>query len=175
MSINPKLKTACFFSIFPFLQFLHGQELEREVIGSAGTFAISNYGSMAWTIGEVTIDTYSNNDFFLTQGFHQPSNKNVVVTDTDFFIPDGFSPNEDLINDVFFIHGILKYPKNSIEIFNRWGNLVFEATPYINQWDGTTKLGITVGSDELPVGTYFYLLNLGNGSEIIKGTIYLNR
>jgi gliding motility-associated-like protein len=164
-----------FFSIIMFSETLYSQENKLEVISSAGTFATSNYGSMAWTIGEVTIDTYSNSNHFLTQGFHQPSEKETIVVDTDFFIPEGFSPNDDLINDVFFIRGINKYPKNSIEIFNRWGNLVFEAAPYVNQWDGTTKLGLTVGSDELPVGTYFYLLNLGNGGQIIKGTIYLNR
>ncbi len=175
MNINPKLTFTCILSVFPCMSSLYGQELEREVIGSAGTFATSNFGSMAWTIGEVTIDTYSSNDFFLTQGFHQPTNKHVIVVDSDFFIPEGFSPNEDLVNDVFFIRGILKYPKNSIEIFNRWGNLVFEAAPYINQWDGTTKIGLNVGSDELPVGTYFYILNLGDGTDIIKGTIYLNR
>jgi gliding motility-associated-like protein len=158
-----------------FSESLNAQENKLEIISSAGTYATSTYGSMAWTIGEVTIDTYSSNEFFLTQGFHQPSEKETIVVDTDFFIPEGFSPNDDLINDVFFIRGINKYPNNSIEIFNRWGNLVFESAPYLNQWDGTTKLGLNVGSDELPVGTYFYLLDLGNGNKTIKGTIYLNR
>jgi gliding motility-associated-like protein/uncharacterized repeat protein (TIGR01451 family) len=93
----------------------------------------------------------------------------------DFFIPEGFSPNGDGTNDLFVIRGILYYPDNNIIIFNRWGNKVFEASPYQNSWDGKTTMGLSMGGDELPVGTYFYLLDLDDGSEVIKGTIYLNR
>jgi gliding motility-associated-like protein/uncharacterized repeat protein (TIGR01451 family) len=93
----------------------------------------------------------------------------------DFFIPEGYSPNNDGINDFFVIRGILFYPDNTIVIFNRWGNKVFETSPYQNTWDGKTRMGTTIGEDELPVGTYFYVLDLGNGSTVIKGTIYLNR
>jgi len=104
------------------------------------------------------------------------NNTSTIVTYlTDFFIPEGFSPNGDAINDLFVIRGILYYPENSIVIFNRWGNKVFEANPYQNTWDGRSSRGIRVGGDELPSGTYFYILNLGDGSPVIKGTIYLNR
>lgn len=94
---------------------------------------------------------------------------------TDFFIPEGFSPNGDGINDVFVIRGILNYPENTFTIYNRWGNKVFETGSYKNTWDGTTTTGLNVGGNELPVGTYFYILDLGDGSDIFKGTIYLNR
>ena len=94
---------------------------------------------------------------------------------TDFFIPEGFSPNGDGINDLFVIRGIDNYPNNKIVIFNRWGNKVFEANPYQNTWDGKCMIGLRIGGDDLPIGTYFYLLDLGNGSNAIKGTIYLNR
>jgi gliding motility-associated-like protein len=93
----------------------------------------------------------------------------------DFFIPEGFSPNKDGINDLFVIRGIEFYPNNTFLVFNRWGNKVFESKSYLNTWDGTSNLGITVGTDELPVGTYFYILDLGDGSDVYKGTIYLNR
>jgi len=93
----------------------------------------------------------------------------------DFNIPEGFSPNGDGINDLFVIRGIERYPSNTIVIFNRWGNKVFEASPYENTWDGTNEMGLKVGGDELPIGTYFYVLNLGDGSAFYKGTIYLNR
>jgi len=97
-----------------------------------------------------------------------------VCTDY-FFIPEGFSPNGDGINDNFVIIGIENYPNNTIIIFNRWGDKVFEASPYINTWNGTNGFGLKMGGDQLPVGTYFYLLNLGDKSDVIKGTIYLNR
>lgn len=94
---------------------------------------------------------------------------------TDFFIPEGFSPNGDGINDLFVIRGISSYPDNKFIIFNRWGNKVFEAKSYENNWDGTSSEGLTVGGNALPVGTYFYIFDLGDGSKVIKGTIYLNR
>ncbi len=93
----------------------------------------------------------------------------------DFNIPEGFSPNGDDINDLFVIRGIDRFPSNSFMVFNRWGDKLFEANPYTNTWDGTSSTGIRIGGDELPVGTYFYVLDLGDESAIYKGTIYLNR
>jgi len=111
------------------------------------------------------------------------SNVTVVIndcsTDTstvlDFNIPEGFSPNNDGINDLFVIRGIDRFPANTFTIFNRWGDQIFEASPYKNEWNGKSSTGIRVGGDDLPVGTYFYILDLGDGSEIYKGTIYLNK
>jgi gliding motility-associated-like protein len=60
-------------------------------------------------------------------------------------------------------------------IFNRWGNKVYEASPYLNDWDGTSMFGLTVGGNQLPVGTYFYIIEPGNGEKAIKGYIYLNK
>lgn len=157
-------------------QNANAQSFAREVIGSAGTFATSVYGSMAWTIGEVMTETYDNSGNFFTQGFHQPNTLEILTKPvTDLFIPEGFSPNVDGINDLFVIRGIDNYPANKIEIYNRWGQKVFEAKPYKNNWDGRTQSGLKFGGDQLPVGTYFYLLDLGNGSSIYKGTIYLNK
>jgi len=90
-------------------------------------------------------------------------------------IPEGFSPNGDGVNDLFVIRGIENYPNNTFVIFNRWGNKVYEASPYNNQWDGRSTTGVRVGGDELPIGTYFYVLDLGDGTKPIKGTIFLNR
>ena len=94
---------------------------------------------------------------------------------SDFFIPAGFSPNGDAINDVFFIRGIENYTSNKFVVFNRWGNKVYETSNYQNTWDGKSTLGLKVGGDELPTGTYFYILNLGDGTDVFKGTITLNR
>ncbi len=98
----------------------------------------------------------------------------IVLIPSDFFIPEGFSPNGDMVNDVFFIRGILAYPSNEFTVFNRWGNIVFSAQSYNNTWDGKSGSDFNIGGDVLPVGTYFYVLDLGDGSDIYKGTIYLN-
>jgi gliding motility-associated-like protein len=106
-----------------------------------------------------------------------PADINLLINDCpklDFFIPDAFSPNGDGINDVFFIRGLNLYSKSSIEIYNRWGEKIYSANPYLNNWNGACSSGLRIGSSVLPVGTYFYLLNLGDNSPIIKGSIYLN-
>ncbi|OQY42126.1 MAG: hypothetical protein B6242_16510, partial [Anaerolineaceae bacterium 4572_78] len=70
------------------------------------------------------------------------------VREIEFEIPDGFSPNEDGINDFFVIPGVERYPNLIITIFNRWGNKVFEAKGgYDNSWDGRNQFGITVGGN----------------------------
>lgn len=90
-------------------------------------------------------------------------------------IPQGFSPNGDGKNDVFQILGLEKYPDNDIQIFNRWGNVVFSTKAYQNDWDGRSHEGLRLGGDALPVGTYYYTLRLSSDMDVIKGFIYLTR
>jgi gliding motility-associated-like protein len=89
-------------------------------------------------------------------------------------IPDAFSPNGDGVNDIFFIPNLESYPNHSLKIFNRWGTQVFEAAPYLNDWDGKSYHTITIGED-LPVSTYYYILDLGNGENAFTGFVYLKR
>ena len=100
---------------------------------------------------------------------------NVTIKNPITVIPEGFSPNGDGVNETFNIDGIENYPKNVFEIFNRWGDKVYDAQPYENAWNGRSTLGLRVGGNELPVGTYFYVLDLGDGTPPFKGTVYLNR
>ncbi|TVZ55679.1 putative repeat protein (TIGR01451 family)/gliding motility-associated-like protein [Lutibacter sp. Hel_I_33_5] len=87
-----------------------------------------------------------------------------------------FTPNDDGINDVFVIDCIEQYPNNVLEVFNRWGNTVFKMKNYNNSWNGTSNGRATINTDKkLPVGTYYYVLDLGNGITPQKGWIYINR
>jgi gliding motility-associated-like protein len=103
----------------------------------------------------------------------------ITVTRTKYCgpeIPEGFSPNGDGINDVFVIKGLDDYPNNSITIYNRWGDEVYKAKPYTNQWNGELNIkSLNIGNDNLPSGVYFYIFDLGDGSKVIKGNIYLNK
>lgn len=90
-------------------------------------------------------------------------------------VPNAFSPNGDGINDFYEIPNLYKYPNNSIKIFNRWGVEVFQASPYKNDWDGRSRHPATIGED-LPVSTYYYILDLGEPSiQPFNGFIYLKR
>ena len=87
----------------------------------------------------------------------------------ELIIFSGFSPNRDDVNETFMILGVEQFPANELEIFNRWGNLVYEADGYDNTWDGTDLTG-----DELPEGTYFYIFLDGQG-RTYTGYVYLKR
>jgi len=93
-------------------------------------------------------------------------------------IPNAFSPNGDGVNDDVQIINIESYPDNEFTIFNRWGSKVFEAAPYTNgvgqAWDGTSQFGAAFG-EKLPESTYYYILDLGNGTDAYTGYIYLRR
>lgn len=82
-----------------------------------------------------------------------------------------FSPNNDNDNDVFIIPGIENYPDNDIQIFNRWGSIVYEQKSYINEWKGTNTAG-----KELPTGAYYYIVKLNDKSKTtINGSITIIR
>ncbi len=82
-----------------------------------------------------------------------------------------FSPNGDGVNDFFEIDFIEAFPNNSIQIFNRYGNLVYEAAPYNNDWNGVSnKTG-----GELPDGAYFYIFKRGDDSPEVTGDVVIIR
>lgn len=92
----------------------------------------------------------------------------VLVHVSDLFIPQGYSPNGDGVNDNWEITGIMAYPGSGLKVFNRWGQLVYQSFNYANQWDGRADSGLPLVDD-----TYFYVLNLSgdltyNGHVIIK-------
>jgi gliding motility-associated-like protein len=84
-------------------------------------------------------------------------------------IPTGFSPNNDGKNDNFVVTGIEMYPENSLEVFNRWGILVYSSVPYNNNWNGKDN-----NDKHLPDDTYFYVLHLNN-KEFLKGYVVIHR
>lgn len=94
------------------------------------------------------------------------------------FIPNGFSPDGNSMNDFFEVKGVENYPGNNVKIFNRWGNLVWEGSDYDNQtvyWDGTSNKGGISFGEKLPNGTYYYVIDLGDGSEGYAGYVVLKR
>lgn len=98
----------------------------------------------------------------------------IKVTEGIGTVPEVFTPNGDGHNDAFEIKGLDAYPNNSLQIFNRWGNPVYFAKPYKNDWDGTPNTAGKTGSSKLPTATYFYILDLGDENKtIFRGFIQL--
>ena len=98
----------------------------------------------------------------------------VVVTfeNCEVIYPTAFTPDGDGTNDTWEILGLdEKYPDNTVRIYNRWGNLIFEhessvTNPYNNnRWDGTYK------GAPLPVGSFYYIIDVSGSDEKIKGTV----
>jgi len=101
-----------------------------------------------------------------------------VIDEIILIIPSGFSPNGDQINDEFEIIGLDKFTENKLVVFNRWGNLIYEAEPYENDWHGQTpNAKLKVFGDEVVDGTYFYIFYYPDGTEDrrLNGTIELRR
>lgn len=95
----------------------------------------------------------------------------------DFFTPDGFSPNGDTVNDTFRIPKIeFIYPDFALEIFDRYGNILFKGNKNKLEWDGKNS-DYKIGIDGVaPNGVYFYVLHLNKGNKKpVQGKLYLNR
>lgn len=92
----------------------------------------------------------------------------LTVVTANITIPNIFTPNNDGKNDVFVITGLGSYPGSQLMIYNRWGNEVYRADNYLNNWDGSG----------LAEGTYYYLLNRKDHDGTMtpfKGWVFLKR
>ena len=84
-------------------------------------------------------------------------------------IPNVFTPNGDGVNDKWVIQYLESYPGATVDIFNRYGSLVYHTLGYPKPWDGTYKGG------DLPAGTYYYVINPKNGRKQITGFVDIVR
>jgi len=92
---------------------------------------------------------------------------NVIITPPP--PANAFSPNKDGINDTWLIKGLQPYPECTVDVYNRWGQLVFHSTGYRNSWDGTCK------GFALPIDTYYYVIKLSDEAGKISGAVTLIR
>jgi gliding motility-associated-like protein len=84
--------------------------------------------------------------------------------------PNGFTPNADGTNDTWVIKNILMYPNNTVKVFNRWGNLVYEKAGYENDWTG-----VGLSGKLLPASSYYFVVNSNDSSGgKQEGWVYIN-
>jgi gliding motility-associated-like protein len=99
-----------------------------------------------------------------------------LLSADDVFIPDGFSPNNDGIDDTYTIkHNATT--TISLYVFNRWGNVVYNSFNYKDDWDGRSATSNILGQYLIP-GTYFYMVTANKASGITKkyvGTLTIGR
>ena len=95
----------------------------------------------------------------------------------DIIIPDGFSPNNDYVNDDFNIVNLRElYPNFTLEIYNRYGNILYKGNINTPNWNGYSDKGLNLGNSKLPVGVYFFILKFNDGTrKPIQGRVYLSR
>jgi gliding motility-associated-like protein len=95
---------------------------------------------------------------------HRDSSYILIENSSDcFLIPEVVTPNNDGKNDVWHIQGLDPTMSHSIEIYNRWGNQIFNKTDFENNWDCRSNCGIIIDEKNglVPTGTYFYILKTG--------------
>ncbi len=133
--------------------------------------------------GDGTYDYTPNTNFVGTDGFtYEVCNNSCEAACSSAFVsivvnasaactpPSVFTPNGDGANDTFRINCLPFYPDAELQVFNRWGDHVYKGQNYQNDWTGT------MNGEELPVGTYYYVLKLNDtAGQVLSGYIYLQR
>ncbi|HEX8462690.1 MAG TPA: gliding motility-associated C-terminal domain-containing protein, partial [Segetibacter sp.] len=80
-------------------------------------------------------------------------------------IPSAFSPNGDGINDTWIIQSLSSYPNSIVEVYDRYGRIIFKSTGYSKPWDGRFNGSI------VPLGVYYYIINPGSGKPSYSGSV----
>lgn len=148
-------------------------------------FSVSNITNWYWDFGDGTGTSTDENP---TYSYTDAGNYNVCLRVTDVYgcedsicdvvivfmppqVPNGFSPNGDGENDIFYVLGG-PYKELDFKIYNNWGELIFESEDQANGWPGTKD-----GVDQ-PVGVYIYTVRavtLDDEQHTIKGDVTLLR
>jgi gliding motility-associated-like protein len=147
------------------------QTISHQVLNSGGGDKVAAGFWLTDNIGEPFTETFGPvGSLMLTQGFLQPEYDGVVIEKEGIIVYNGVTPNNDGRNDKWYIGNIEEFPDNNVVLFNRWGVKVFETKGYNNEsnyWPTGDMLGKLLST------TYFYIIDLGNGSKPVKGWVEL--
>jgi len=139
--------------------------------------ASTNYDSYLWNTGEITpsISINQTGVYYVTvtkSSCEASDTIRVLPGDCDIFVPTAFTPNKDNLNETFGVvdHASVQY--FSMQIYSKWGQLIFSTNDISQKWDGTYK------GDNMPNGSYLWMLNYTNnrGRKFYEqGTVMLIR
>ena len=99
-----------------------------------------------------------------------------VVLPGNVIVYNNLTPNGDGINDMFMIDGIEEFPDNKVQIFNRWGAVVYEVSGYNNKdkaFTGSANSGLSIGQGILPSGTYYYTILYTVDNQVVRRLQFL--
>jgi gliding motility-associated-like protein len=120
--------------------------------------------------------SYSNGPCFIsdTVNITLLAADNELCKDNKIFIPEGFSPDADGVNDEFVIYGTAG-KRVEIDVYNRYGDRVFSSSNYLNNWNGTSDADWIIAGDRLPESTYYYIIRIDGEEKARKGYLTLWR
>ncbi|MFN6946318.1 MAG: gliding motility-associated C-terminal domain-containing protein [Cytophagaceae bacterium] len=101
-----------------------------------------------------------------------------IIDESAIVIYNAFTPNGDDYNDEWIIDHIELFPQNTVEIYNRWGQLVYHTEQYDNVnnvWNGESNVSGTLGGNILADGTYYYVVRLHEDHPVLKGFVVISR
>jgi gliding motility-associated-like protein len=136
-------------------------QLTAQALLSTTAVTNSPAGQYPITVGGAA----SNNYTFV----YVPGILTVNATDQVLVIPNAFTPNGDGINDTWVIKNLNSYAQCTVTVFNRFGQQLFFSNNYPVPWDGRYK------GANLPTGTYYYIINVGNAGKPIAGEVVIIR
>lgn len=154
-----------------------GETVQLNGYTNGGTISWEPYIGMSDpTVPNPIVSPEETTTYFMTvsNGTCTITDEVTVYVESELIIPNTFSPNGDGINDTWEILGIEAFPDCGIQVFTRWGQVVFQTTGYSQdkRWDGTSKNG-----NKLEAGVYYYVINLRDDKfdAPLKGSITIVR
>lgn len=161
------------FSVFP----------AKIIPGKTATFKSNSKASLfhTWIAGVDTLNDHSLmvDYVFQNEGYYtvmlmvenkytckDTATKQVVVRED---LVNTITPDGDGINDTWELDHLKSYPDCRVRIFDRWSGLIFHSHGYKEPWDGTYK------GTPVPEGSYYFVIDYGDGSDPVKGVITVIR
>ena len=138
--------------------------------GNGNTSADVDPNNTYFANGNYLVTLVVENDLGCTDSTSEIISINTVTTEINTLIPNAISPNGDLRNDVWKLEFLdLLFPNARVEIYNEWGQLIFESDGYDIPWDGRFN------NEYVPDGTYYYIIDLKDSgdpeTDIFKGAL----
>ena len=141
----------------------------------------TTYNEYLWTYEDGTsiasfmnVEVYSESrDFWLqvTDQYGCIGSDTITVNFCGVFnIPNAFTPNGDNANEEWVIENLNLFPNVTVDVYNRWGDKIFQSKGYDIPWNGNDTNG-----KKLPMDSYYYIIDLNNGETPIVGTVTIIR